>query len=346
MSPSRRLRFLSVAFIVVLAGLLTASASQAMPLFGFNDEWNVRTLHRAVAVSEQFHANSERVEVWWNGTEPHKGTYYWGYLDRVYQTMEKLHVPPLLDVVSAPHWAIARHCRPIYKCQQTQAHDGDFRVFLRTLVRRYPLAVGIEVGQEPNLTNWSIHPDPRRYAQILKAGYSAVRQVNKHMRVLIGSTCCDTAHGHGNIGASTFLAQLYRYGIKGHYTDIGFHIYPGRAVSLVASDIQSEIGGMRAVRNANRDRSRFWITETGFPSRGVSLYGGGVFNESNQAQREVIAYRTLSAMGDVEALYLFRLIDAKPSKNFANGVNMGIFHSNFRPKRAVAALRHVTAKRR
>ncbi len=340
-----RRRHARLLLALLVTALLAAPPALAAPFFGFDDDWAWSTVHREAAVSERFHSNTERVAVWWNSTEPHKHRYSWAYLDRVYATMLKMRERPLLDVLSAPHWAIARNCHPIQRCNQTPAHDGDFRAFVRTLTLRYPQAIGIEIGQEPNLTNWSVHPDPRRYAQIMKAGYAGVRQANRHMRVILGSTCCNEASGHGSIGASRFLADLYRYGIKGHYTAIGYHIYPGRAVSLVHADLLTELDGMRAVRNANHDRAPFWITETGYASHGVSPYGGGVLDERNQAQRITITYEVLNSIRDVQAIYIFRLVDPR-KQSFWTGGFMGLFHSDFRPKPAANALKRLTAHRR
>jgi hypothetical protein len=325
---------------------LLAAPASALTFFGFNDDWPPNNVKRVVALSGKFRANSDRIEVYWNTLEPHRNRFDWYGTDVAYRTMLARRIRPLLDVVAAPKWATARGCRPFYKCQQTPSHDHDYRVFLAALTKRYPHAAGVEVGQEPNLTNWSVHPDPHRYAQILKSAWTAVRHANPHMRVILGSTCCTYAFSHGNIGAGVFLEQLYRYGIRGHYNAIGFHVYPGGPVWRVASDIRSEVSIMEAVRNANHDRSPIWITEIGFPSRGVSRYGGGVFNETNQAQREVIAYRTLIHIRDVQAIYFFRLVDpAHPTAYAAFQYRMGLYKSNYRPKRSALALIHVRTGR-
>ena len=330
---------IAAACSAVLALLIGATAAHAAQIFGFNDDWAWNTVKRTVAISRSFRANSERVEVYWNSIEPKRGRFNWGTLDLDYQLMLKSHMRPLFDVVAVPNWAKARSCRPFYKCTQTPSHDHDYRVFLAALTKRYPHAIGIEIGQEPNLTNWSVHPDPRRYAQIVKAAWTAIKHANPHMRVILGSTCCTYAFSHGNVGAGVFLADLYRYGIKGHYNAIGFHVYPGRAISLVPADISSELATMRAIRNAHGDHSPFWITETGFPSHGVSHYGGGVFNQRNQAQREVLAYRTLSAMRDVAAIYIYRLTDPKHPTTYASfEQGMGLYTSSYRPKASAGAL--------
>jgi hypothetical protein len=332
---------IAIALVAALAVLAAPSGALAVGFFGFNDDWAPSNVKRVVSLSRKFRANSERIEVYWNATEPRRGVYDWYFLDTAYQTMLKQRIRPLLDVVSAPRWAIARGCRPIYKCQQTASHDHDYRVFLAALTARYSSAVGIEVGQEPNLTNWSVHPDARRYSQILRSAWTAVKHANPHMRVILGSTCCTYAFSHGNIGAGVFLQQLYRYGIKGHYNAIGFHVYPGGPVWRVAPDMLSEVSIMRAVRNANHDGSPLWITETGFPSRGSSRYGGGVFNERNQAQRELIAYRTLSHIRDVAAIYFYRLVDPRHPTTYASfELGMGLYKTNYRPKLSASALIH------
>jgi hypothetical protein len=331
----------AAACLAALALLAAPSSALALKFFGFNDDWAPATVKRTVALSRKFRANSERMIVYWGSTEPRKNRFDWYGLDVAYQTMLQQHVRPLFDVVSAPKWAVARGCRPLYKCQQTASHDHDYRVFLAALTKRYPHATGIEVGQEPNLTNWSVHPDPRRYSQILKSAWTAVKNANRHMTVVLGSTCCTYAFSHGNIGAGVFLQQLYRYGIKGHYNAIGFHVYPGGPISRVASDIVSEVSIMRAIRNANHDGSPFWITETGFPSQGFGRYGAGRNTESTQSQRELTAYRTLIHMRDVVALYFYRLIDPRHPIAFANfQLGMGFYKANYHPKLAARTLIH------
>jgi hypothetical protein len=334
-----RVARIAAAWSVVLALLIGPSVANAAQIFGFNDDWSPATVKRTVAISRSFHANSERVEVYWNSVEPKRGRFDWYGLDVAYQWMLKSHQRPLFDVVAAPKWASAKGCKPFYKCAQTPSHDHDYRVFLAALTQRYPRAIGIEIGQEPNLTNWSVHPDPRRFAQIVKSAWTAIKHANPHMRVILGSTCCTYAFSHGNIGAGVFLQSLYRYGIKGHYNAIGFHVYPGRSISLVAGDLGSELGTMRAIRSAHGDHSPFWITEVGFPSHGVSHYGGGVFNQRNQAQRELIAYRTLSSMRDVAAIYIYRLEDPKHPTTYASfELGLGLYTSSFRPKASAGAL--------
>jgi hypothetical protein len=330
-----------ILLLLALALLVAAPAARAAGVFGFNDDW--RSLRRSVAMTKRFGANSDRLQVFWRDVESRPGVYDWYGWDLAYRAMVARHVNPLLDVVTAPAWARDSSCPDATRCMQSPAHDGDFAAFVAAAVRRYPAAVGVEIGNEPNLHNWSLHPDPGRYAQILKAGYLAVKQASPQMPVIMGSTCCTTAHSNGNISASAFLNRAYGFGVKGFYDAIGFHLYPGRAIGLVARDIRFELRRMRRVRNAHGDHSPFWITEVGFPSTGVSHYGGGVFNEQNQAVRETIAYRVLSRVRDVAAIFFYRLTD--PSPRDIGGFGMGFFHRNLTPKPAARALLRIVRAR-
>ena len=329
-----RLLHLLVACATTAVMLAAASAAQATPIFGFNDSWHPDTIASTIARSRMLGANSERIQVYWGSFEPRPGVYQWGGLDTGYYMMLANGIRPLLDVVSAPSWATQPGCNDIYRCQQSPSHDGAFAEFVRELTARYPQAIGVEIGNEPNLTNWVMHPNPDRYAQMLKVGYAAVKRANPGMPVITGATCCTTIHSNGNIPATDFLNRLYADGIKGHYDYLGFHLYPGGPVSRVAPDLKLEMSRMRGVRDAHGDNSQFWITETGFPSAGVSAYGGGVFNEDNQAQREAIDYRVVSQIPDVAALYFYRLTD--PTEGL--GASMGFYHADLSPKPAVQAL--------
>ena len=329
-SPLTRL----VAILLALSALLApAPAALATQYFGFNDDW--RLPNRIVSITQRFGANSERLQVFWSSVEASPGHFDWYGWDRAYRAMTAHNVRPLLDVVGAPGWARDPSCPDPVRCVQSPAHDGDFAAFVATLVRRYPAAVGVEISNEPNLHNWWLQPDPARYAQLLKVGYTAVKQTDPSMPVIMGSTCCTTAHSAGNYGAATFLNDLYGYGVKGYYDAIGFHLYPGRAIRLVARDIRYELNHMRRVRNAHGDNAPFWITETGFPSVGVSHYGGGTFTPRNQAVREAIAYRVITAQPDVVALYFYRLTDPAPG---SGGEGMGFFSRNLKPKPAAKTL--------
>jgi len=324
-----------ILLLALLLLLVAAPAAQAAQLFGFNDPWLPQNAWTTIGLTRQLGANSERYQIYWGSVEPRPGSFDWSQIDASYQMMLSNGIRPLLDVVSAPGWATRPGCNDIFRCQQAPEHDGDFANFVRALVARYPQAVGVEIGNEPNMNDWSIHPDPARYAQLLKAGYAAVKQANPAMPVITGAVCCTNAHTGGSIPANQFLSQLYANGIKGHYDYLGFHLYPGGPVSRVAPDLRLEMDRMRAVRNAHGDSSLFWITETGFPSEGVSAYGGGVLNEDNQAQKEAIDYRVVNAMPDVVALYFYRLTD--PSSG-GLGRAMGFYRVDLTPKPAVQAL--------
>ncbi|GAC1318608.1 MAG: hypothetical protein NVSMB25_08250 [Thermoleophilaceae bacterium] len=327
--------FLALAVCSAWLALASAPARAALP-FGFNDSWAPAEVDQTLPLAKRLGANSARLQLYWGTYEPRPGVYRFADVDATYRAMIAHGIRPLLNVVSAPGWAAAPGCTDIYRCQQSPAHDGAFAAFIRFMVARYPQAVGVEIGNEPNLARWTVAPDPARYAQILHAGFTAVKQANRNMPVITAGLCCTSISSTGNLSATRFLGALYASGIRGYYDYIGVHLYPGGPVDRVAPDLRSEMIAMRATRDAAGENARFWVTETGFPSAGVSPYGGGVFDEANQAEREAIAERVLRAMPDVGALFYYRLIDPAPSSTA--GADMGFFHRDRTPKPAAGAL--------
>jgi hypothetical protein len=325
-----------------LCFLLVAAAvpAKARPLLGFNSGWAPKHAAREVALTKRLGASTNRLQIYWVSAQPTRSTFNWYTTDLAYQAMTRAGQRPLIDVVSAPQWTTGG-CNDVYRCQQTPAHDRDYQAFLRIVVRRYPRAIAVELGQEPNLANWSKHPNPVRYTQMLKAGYRAVKHVRPSLPVLTGSTCCTTANGGGDIGSIEFLNQMYAHGARRYFDAIGFHVYVGGTIPTVGPDIQRTMAGMRAVRDAWGDRRPFWITEVGFSSHGRSPWSTAVFSPRTQAQSEAIAYRTLASMRDVRAIYYYMLRDRPLSPGEpATGLepSMGIFRTNFRPKPAVWSL--------
>jgi hypothetical protein len=320
--------------------LLCAAAAEARPLLGFNGGWAPGQVGREVGLTKRFGATTNRLQIYWATAQPSRSTYNWYTTDLAYQAMTRAGQRPLIDVVSAPRWTTGG-CHDIYRCQQTPAHDVDYQRFLRTVVLRYPHALAIELGQEPNLANWSKHPSAARYTQMLKAGYRAVKKARRSLPVLTGSTCCTTAHGGGDIGSVDFLSQMYAHGAKGYFDAIGFHVYVGGTIPTVGPDIQVTMQRMRAVRDAHGDRRPFWITEVGFSSHGRSPWSSAVFSPRSQALSEAIAYRTLAAMRDVRSIYFYMLRDkplspGEPATDLEP--SMGFFRTNFRAKPAVWSL--------
>ncbi|MFL5885843.1 MAG: hypothetical protein ACJ77M_12300 [Thermoleophilaceae bacterium] len=322
---------------VALTLALAASAEAAPAVFGVNNLWPFNDnglLGREVALSQQLGVQSDRIIIEWGVLEPKRNQFAWSSLDGYYRAMDALGVRPLIDLVGSPAWAREQGCG-LSRCPQAPQFDDEYQSFVRAMVNRYPHLAGVEVMNEPNLTEWWPHPDPERYAQILKAAYAGVKSANPNVPVVTAGLS-----PNGAISPGQFLNEAYDAGIKGHFDKIGFHVYVGGTLASVAPDVKTEMSTVRNVRDEHGDSSPFWITETGFPSEGASQYSSAVYSEDMQAQMLSVDYKVLSSMPDVEGVFVFLLSDL-PS--WAGTQKMGLYRSDLTPKPAVDAFNDARA---
>jgi hypothetical protein len=334
-----RIRNLIVACLALAAVAAAPAAASAAPAVGFNDTFAVPELSRSIPLSQEFGVTSNRLFIRWDWVQAGgMGKYDWTASDAQYAALRAAGQRPFWAVNGTPHWALPPECADALptQCPPMRASLGGYSEFIRQLVSRYPESAGIEIGNEPNLNHSWLTPDPARYAELLQTGYAAVKSVTPNVPVLIGGLCPGAVSGNG-IEATAFLDAIYKLGAKDYSDGIGYHVYVAGHVGEVARDLKQAMSQAIAVRNANGDDGKFWITETGFPSTGKSEYSDATFDEVTQGQRLAIAYRVFKAMPEVGGIYIFRLLD-NPLGN-ALEQSMGLFRADGSPKPAVQALK-------
>ncbi len=337
-----RIRPLIAACMTLAAIAVAAPASaSADPLLGFIDNFGIGDMERSVALTQQhFGVKTNRLFVRWDWMEKKPGQYDFVMSDRSYATLKAAGQRPTYVIVGTPDWARPGECLKPTSCPHTTAHDGAWQQFLRTFASRYPDAVAIELGNEPNLNGSWDHPNPEAYAQYLRSGYEAIKQVAPGIQVLIGGITPGAVSGNG-IEATEFLRRLYLQGAKDFSDGIGYHVYVAGQVNEVAPDIKNILVQANRVRKDFGDDGKFWITETGFPSTGKSEYSPAVFDEFTQGQRYSISYRVFKSFDEVAAVYYFRVVDFPEGNHLEQ--SMGIFRADGSSKPAVEALKKAIA---
>jgi hypothetical protein len=331
-----RIRTLIVACVTLAAIAVAPAAASAVPSVGFNDTFGPTELSRSVPLSQQFGVTSNRIFVRWDWIEKTQGQFDFALTDVQHNALRAAGQRPFWVFNGTPSWALPAACAAALPTQCPPADDATYRNFVSRFAARYPESAGYEIGNEPNLsTSWRT-PDPARYAELLRTGYAAVKSVTPNVPVLIGGLCPGAVSGNG-IEATAFLEALYKLGAKDYSDGIGYHVYVAGHVGEVAPDIKQAMSQAIAVRNANGDDGKFWITETGFPSTGKSEYSDATFDEATQGTRLAIAYRVFKSMPEVGGLYIFRLVDSPLGNSLEQ--SMGLFRADGSPKPAVQALK-------
>jgi hypothetical protein len=261
-------------------------------------------------------ATVTRLFVNWYQVEPNAGVWDWSQTDQAYQQALASGLRPLMVPTAAPCWAEAS-CNLLFGAPPSPAHDADWSAFITQLVRRYPLAIGVEVWNEPNLAA-SFYPqaDPQRYTQLLEEAYKAVKSVNPAMPVISGGLAMNGAVGVAGNGYAdrTFIADMFADGALRWMDGLAVHIYP--VVSGGGSEVWDPaamaqwLGQAEAIASAaGAPDLPIWITETGV-STATGAGAPAPVTPQQQATDLLTMIHTAQADPHVRAMFIFSLQDA------------------------------------
>jgi hypothetical protein len=144
--------------------------------------------------------------------------------------------------------------------------------FAADLARRYPLAAGIELWNEPNISNpfWGGEPpDPGYFVRMLRTVHAAVKRVRPAMPVIAGGIAnhgesFEDAQGYEVMSLREFLAGMLAAGAQPHMDAVSFHPYPGPFAGSEDAGGKTEELVEEAYADAGKPLSeRFVATEFG-----------------------------------------------------------------------------------
>lgn len=332
-----------VAAMSLLAVPASAAAEADAPWVGFNDISSVAgavpydTAARAAADGG---ATSTRIIVDWSWIEATDDVYTWGVLDGVYRADLARGLRPLIGITGAPRWAWPKgaRCAAEAHCAYPpgRRYDADYQELLRNLTRRYPQAVAIEIGNEPNLSwAWAGGLSPARYTQLLKRAYRAVKSVDPAMPVLSGGLAAVMGENRTRdaIGLRRFLQAMYDNGAKGSMDGISVHPYP-RSVNFANSFAALSV--VKDVRSANGDSVPLWVTEMGMTT--------SVFSAYEQAITLPALRQALLGDPEIRGVYLHTLYD-DPTNSEPEERGYGLLGADGTPKPAYCALARASGSR-
>jgi Cellulase (glycosyl hydrolase family 5) len=292
----------------------------------------------AVAVARQLHAQIVRIEVSWSAMEPggpgQIDPRVLAYADRAVADAAADGIRMMMLVQGTPCWAssapasLLRRCVPGHASKANSwppSDDGDFAAFVAYLAARYGSRLAaIEIWNEPDQANEAYFAGPHkaeRYAQLVRAAYPAIKQVNPGVQVLAGALV-------GSNGE--FLRAMYAAGIKGYYDGLAVHYY-----NLTLASLRS----IHEVQLANGDDTPLWLNEFGWsscwPRRRIEQEQGCV---TAQVQAANIAniFRALRQMPYVAGAVLYKLRDSRREE-------FGVLAADGAHKPAFAALARALA---
>ncbi|MHB1412368.1 MAG: GH39 family glycosyl hydrolase [Thermoleophilia bacterium] len=219
-----------------------------------------------------------RIDIGWDLVQPvDNGQYDWTSTDRIVLAARKYNLQLLPVLAYAPEWARQPACKTNFVC--APADNAAFANFAQKVVRRYtPMGVNTwEVWNEPNNNSfWLPQPDAAAYVELLKATYTAIKQVDPNATVLSGGLSpAENISGH--IAPRDFLTAMYQDGARNYFDALSYHpfSYPILPDDVTAWSSWSQMSDLdpsiRSIMVANGDGNKqVWATEYGTPSGGAS----------------------------------------------------------------------------
>lgn len=332
------------ALCVGLALLLPSGAAAAPPPWvGFNDISAISgaiPYDTAAQAAANAGASSTRIIVDWSWIERQDDVFTWGVVDGTYWADLARGIRPLIGITGAPRWAWdpSASCPEGQFCAYPPGSDryAEYRQMMRLLTARYPQAVGIEVGNEPNLGwAWAGGVDPRRYTELLKNAYGAVKSVDPTMPVISGGLAPVLSEWatKDSMGLRPFLQAMYDSGAKGYMDGVSVHPYP------TGLDFGTSFEALALVKEtiaANGDSIPLWVTELG-----LTTTGDAASSPYEQGIAVPALFDALRADPAIRSVYVHTLLE-DPANPVPSERGYGLLARDLTPKPAYCALAAAT----
>lgn len=244
-------------------------------------------------------------------------SYDWAQLDQVVKSVRAAGMSADLIIDGCPPWAAVAGTSGDDSPQPASA--AQYAQWAAAVAARYaPMGVHtFEIWNEPNIQAfWQPKPNPAAYTAMLKAAYTAIKNVDPSAFVLSGGLAPAVNNGT-DIAPITFLQDMYANGAKGSFDALGYHpySYPALPDSVQSwsgwSQMSQTSPSLRSVMAANGDSGKkIWITEVGAPSAGP--YGVGQAGEAKEFTQVIANAKATSWIG---ACYLYSWQDEGTSQS-------------------------------
>jgi hypothetical protein len=306
------------------------------PTFGYNEGWLQHD--GELDELEESGADAARQGLYWSAIERSPGSYDWRPFDAVYQNMLAQGIRPLWVLFEAPCWAQGKPsgCNPTKRYRPTSAHYGDFAHFAALAAQRYPLALGIEVWNEPNTELfWGGKPEPAEYASMLKQVAPAVQAANPDMPVISGGLASSYTTDKNSLSTVKFLRKIYKKGAAQAADAIGIHAYPKKAYhqDFIGSIRIRLAKSQRVKRKRGEGEKPIWITEIGVSTTGKQAYTPD--HQANALAQIYNLFRRVDA--PIPVLIFHRFVDV-PTSGLSAEAGYGVLNKQGNRKPAYCAV--------
>jgi len=266
-----------------------------------------------------------RVYVPWKYVETTKGEYDWSAMDVIMSLAAERDMGVLAEMNTTPAWV-----DPDDQYMPGAAHPDpeDFKDFASAVATRYGSTVSAyEIWNEPNYVGFYDPIDPAAYAELLKAVYPALKDIDPTATV-VAAGLGHTPTKDGVLSPVEFLDGMYAAGAKGYFDALAYHPYQettpfsqgtpdgyalNQALAMVAlmasnGDYVTGPGGQPLLdANGAPITKKIWATEYGLATSRVSYEHQAAYIQDFLA--------TWSMQSWAGPAYVFTTVDSNPGSD-------------------------------
>jgi hypothetical protein len=326
----------------------TAAIVESSTTFGISEGaalyWsNEADINKTLDTLQAMGVDTVRIGIPWAGVEQIKGKYNWTQVDRMINAAAARGMGVLATINHSPLWA---------GLPPGSAHPTDpkkwadyldrFSKFSKAAAQRYNGKVSAyEIWNEPNGFMFWNPVSPEAYTQLLKAGYTAIKDPNDPLldpsvKVIGGVVAAGLSIGSLTMDPVTFVKRMYKAGAKGYFDALSFHPYhtkwnysygigkanyPATQLAQIRKEMQLRGDGNLKV----------WITEYGLSTV------PGKFTQAQQAAYIEDLVRALQKVNGVGPIFIYTTRDEQTGSTDVQD-NYGIFLSDWTPKLAAGVV--------
>ena len=240
-------------------------------LFGYSESFLAGT--GEIGLLGRSGADFARRRLSWTEIEPAQGAFDWSRYDALYAELLDEGIRPLWLLVDAPCWARPpdQSCIPNAPARAPSVdHAADLGAFLAEATRRYPEALGIEVGNEVNDERfWVGGLNPNDYAYLLGIAADAVHAADPEMPVVASGFAPFEKPGPNRLPWRDYVRAMINSGAAEKVDALAFHPYPpGNALQKADAVVAEQAGFEDYLDAKGLGDVPVWVTEIGVTTVG------------------------------------------------------------------------------
>lgn len=328
--------YLPVAEITVSGSTVGLADSNLFFLRDPDDEIDPVEVARHLDHMQALGIDNIRVYVPWRFVEKTKGEYDWKAMDVIMSLAAERDMGVLAEMNTTPAWVDPDEH---YKPGAAHPNAEDFKDFASAVATKYGSTVSAyEIWNEPNYVGFYDPIDPAAYAELLKAVYPALKDIDPTATIVAAGLGHSPTYEDGRaLSPVEFLAGMYDAGAKGYFDALAYHPYQestpfsqgtqdGYAldqalamVALMASNGDYVTGpDGQPLRDTNGDpvTKRMWATEYGLATSRVTY--------EHQASYIQDFLATWSMQSWAGPAYVYTTVDSNPGSSDPEE-NFGVF---------------------